>query len=65
MSILRSPRKTISEELQSEDFQGNTIRLGNQTPRRIRRINFGILYVECLRDRMIPNARQPKIRYIL
>lgn len=47
MSILRSPRKTISEELQSEDFQGNTIRLGNQTPRRIL-IDLGIFIVGLL-----------------
>ena len=44
MSFLKAPDKIISESLESEDFEGNTIKLGNQKPRKFL-IDLGIFVV--------------------
>ncbi len=47
MPTLKSPNRIISEELNSDDFEGNTIKLGNQKPRRFL-IDLGIFIVGLL-----------------
>lgn len=47
MPSLKSPNRIISEELNSDDFEGNTIKLGNQKPRRFL-IDLGIFIIGLL-----------------
>jgi len=47
MPSLKSPNRIISEELNSDDFEGNTIKLGNQKPRRFL-IDMGIFIIGLL-----------------
>ncbi len=47
MSLLKSPRKIISDALKSDDFDGNSICLGNQRPRKIL-INLAIFVIGIL-----------------
>ena len=47
MPSLKSPNRIISEELNSDDFEGNVIKLGNQKPRRFL-IDLGIFIVGLL-----------------
>ena len=44
MSLLKSPGKIISDALKSDDFEGNSISLGNQKPRKML-INIAIFLV--------------------
>ena len=44
MSFLKAPDKIITEALESDDFSGNTIKLGNQKPRKLL-IDIGIFII--------------------